>query len=198
MRSTPPPPPRSPGSAPSRELPGWQLLPWQNLAASVVPATLLLVALGADPTLIEGAPSATDAQAVPAQQLLERIEVEGAPEGLLVVLTRQGTHVAWTDPRGPAQALAPSHHRTGLAERAHFLPCVDRSGRTTTCRTPGDWDHRALVQTLRELKASHPQADTLTLAPAEDVPFRAVTDALSSARFDGKEPLFPYAVISRR
>jgi len=145
----------------------------------VVPAAVLLGAVAMGLTEPSGGAEFPEGSA----ELLDRVNEAGAPEGLLVLLTRQGTTVVWNDGGDQAE----------LHDHAHLVPCPDFS-----CDDADDWDNAGFVDALRAIKRLHPDADTLTLVPAEDVPFRAVTDALSAARFDGAEPLFPYAVISRR
>ena len=154
---------------------GWRLLPWQHLAATVVPAVVLVgsaLLQGSDEPVPAAEPDAVSA-----------IEQAGAPAGILVVLSQEGAFVVHNEQAGT----------TDLEGRGRWIACT-----TPVCQRADDWDHAGLVAVLRTLKRDHPDLDTITLAPAAEVPFRAVTETIAAARFDGDRPLFPYAVVSRR
>lgn len=151
---------------------GWRLLPWQHLASAVVPAGVLLAGL------VVGQAGSHAPTQDPPDPVASALPAVGSAEGLWVVQSRQGYVLLWQG--------------DGDVKVQGQVPC------DAPCQHPDDWDTAGLVQALRTVKRAHPEADTFTLSPAEDVPFRAVTDSLQAARFDGPTPLFPYAVVSRR
>lgn len=165
---------------PSSPALSWRLLPWQHLASTLVPAAVLLGALA----LPEAGTERDEPPRTDAAEVFASFADQDVPEGPLVVIGGQGLHVVWAEP-GVSGAE--------LHARSAFVPCS-----VADCPDSRAWDLDAMRGVLRALKAQHPSHDTLTLAPAEDVPFRAVTDAVAAARFDEATPLFPYAVISRR
>lgn len=164
-------------TSPSPHPVDWRLLPWQHLASTFVPASLLGLSLIVGSTGVMAVPGAAE-DAPPPMDPLEAAMALPAQDGLSVVQSREGYALVWRE----GEAIT----------WTEVVSC------TTACDHVDDWDVDALVQALRRAKRSHPDADTFTLAPAPDVPFRAVTDTLEAARFDGEAPLFPYAVVSRR
>jgi hypothetical protein len=151
----------------------WHLVPWHHLATVGIPVTIMAVAITLSARGVDVNHSPVDP--------FDGMADTGAPAGLALVISTEGYVLVWSDKAG----------QPGARQRGSDVPCAP------TCSSPGDWDTDGLIKALQHVKLRHPHADTLTVYPAANVPYRTLLDTLHAARSaPDDEPLFPFAVVS--